>query len=383
MNIVHLSLASAVTEHMSYQDNVLSEFHKRMEHNVTIISDCHKFKNGIIVDTKPEDRIMQNGVRLIRLPYVKGLVPNKLRKVDGLYDLLEILRPDIIFQHGVQTLETLTIRKFIRKYPNTRLYIDNHADYVNSATNCISKYVLHGIIWRLCAKKIIPYTNKFYGVMPSRVNFLVDMYKIPQEKVELLVMGAEDDKVIEAKEEVSRNLIRKELDIKDNDFLIITGGKIDLMKKQTLMLMEAVRDTKYNIKLIIFGSVIAELENNFKYLCDNHKIKYIGWIKASESYKFFAAADLVVFPGSHSVFWEQVVGLGIPMVVKYWQGTTHIDVGGNCAFLYKDSVEEIQSIIERIYNDNSLYNHMKSIAENQGIKLFSYKDISKRSIEET
>ena len=43
------------------------------------------------------------------------------------------------------------------------------------------------------------------------------------------------------------------------------------------------------------------------------------------------------------MFWEQVAGMGIPMVCKYWEGTTHVDCGGNVKFLYRDSVEEIKS----------------------------------------
>ena len=54
-----------------------------------------------------------------------------------------------------------------------------------------------------------------------------------------------------------------------------------------------------------------------------------------QSYNLFSAADLVVFPGRHSVYWEQVVAIGTPMVVKYWDGTTHIDIGGNCMYLYE------------------------------------------------
>lgn len=44
-------------------------------------------------------------------------------------------------------------------------------------------------------KKIEPYVKKFYGVLPARVDFLIDVYNLPKEKCELLVMGADDDLV--------------------------------------------------------------------------------------------------------------------------------------------------------------------------------------------
>ncbi|MGI6706538.1 MAG: glycosyltransferase family 4 protein [Clostridia bacterium] len=217
--------------------------------------------------------------------------------------------------------------------------------------------------------------------MPARVDFLKDVYKIPEEKVELLVMGADDEKVEEARNPNVRKEIREKYNIKPEDFLIMTGGKIDNAKKQTLLLMEAVKRIEMeNVKLIVFGSVINDLKEEVNKLVDGDKVQYIGWINSEDSYKYFAAADLAVFPGRHSVFWEQVVGLGVPMVVKYWEGTTHIDLDGNCKFLYKDSVDEIKDIISEIINNKELYERMKSIATTKGMDRFSYSKIAQKSI---
>ena len=90
----------------------------------------------------------------------------------------------------------------------------------------------------------------------------------------------------------------------------------------------------------------------------------------------------MVFPGRHSVFWEIVAGLGTPMVVKYWEGTTHVNVNGNCEFLYEDSVDEIYEKIKRIINDKNLYQKMKESAE-QAMRIFSYKYIAEKSIANT
>ena len=196
------------------------------------------------------------------------------------------------------------------------------------------------------AKKIEPYTEKFYGVMPSRVDFLKEMYGISKDKVELLVMGADDEKVVAALNPKVRNTVRNKYGIGKSEFLIVTGGKIDAAKMQTLLLMEAVNRID-GIKLIVFGSVADELIENVEQLCSN-RVQYIGWVDSSMTDRYFAAADLVVFPGRHSVFWEQVVGLGIPMLVKDWPGTHHVDMGGNVRFLENDSVEEIEEAINNI-----------------------------------
>src|SRR5690606_17293733 len=106
-------------------------------------------------------------------------------------------------------------------------------------------------------------------------------------------------------------------------------------------------------------------------LADGEKIKYIGWIDSNDSYNYFAASDLGVFPGRHSVLWEQAVGSGLPCIFKYWEGTTHVDLGGNCIFLYKDTVSEIKASIEKVINTKS-YRKMKLIAEEKGMVEFSY-----------
>lgn len=228
---------------------------------------------------------------------------------------------------------------------------------------------------------IEPYTIKFYGVLPARVDFLKDIYKLPEGKVELLVMGADDERVKEAKNTDVKKEIREKYNIKSDDFLIITGGKIDNAKRQILLLMQAIRQIeKENVKLIVFGSVDKELKDEVNSLTDSDKIQYIGWVQSEDSYKYFASADLVVFPGRHSVFWEQVAGLGIPMIVKYWEGTTHVDLGGNVKFLYKDSIDEIKEEISTILNKCEIYENMKNVAENKGMEKFSYVNIAKRSI---
>ena len=169
--------------------------------------------------------------------------------------------------------------------------------------------------------------------------------------------------------------------IADDDFLVMTGGKIDKWKTQTLLLMNAVQNIdRKNLKLVVFGSVTQELEEKVKKLADGQKVQYIGWVQAKDSYDYFAAADLVVFPGRHSVFWEQVTGQGIPMLVKDWPGTHHVDLGGNVAFLKNDCVEEIQEKIEELLDNPDEYKKMKKVAMEKGMKVFSYRNIAERAL---
>lgn len=364
----------------------MPKFHKQLGYDVSVIASKETFdKNG-----KPAlyegctHYINEHGIPVTRLDYKKPLkVFRKIRRYCGTFDVLLVERPDILFIHGCQFMDIDQVVKYLKINEGIVVYVDNHADFSNSATNWFSKNILHKILWKQCAKKIEPYTKKFYGVLPARVDFLADVYGLPKDKCELLVMGADDELVESAAKPEVRNFIREKHRVAEDDFLIMTGGKIDQWKTQTLLLMEAVQKIQNEkVKLIVFGSVTQELMDQVNALADGEKVQYIGWVKAAESYHYFAAADLVVFPGRHSVFWEQVTGQGIPMLVKDWPGTHHVDLGGNVKFLTQDSPDEIQREIEHLLKNPDEYQQMKAIAKKKGMKVFSYRNIAKRAIME-
>ena len=68
------------------------------------------------------------------------------------------------------------------------------------------------------------------------------------------------------------------------------------------------------------------------------------------------------------------------MLCKYWEGTTHVDIGGNVEFLMEDSAEEIQNRLLKIMNNPEEFERMKKAAEGQGKQEFSYRQISRKSI---
>ncbi len=384
MKVVHICLASFFPDNYSYQENMMPKFHKQQGLDVEVIASLKTFdSNGVTTYYKAARQyINENNILVTRIDYKKPTKIYKvLRRYIGTLKALERSKPDYLFIHGFQFLDIDQVIKYIRKNPNVIVYVDSHADYSNSATNWLSKNILNGFIWAQCAKKIYPYARKIYGVLPARVDFLHEVYKLPKEKCELLVMGADDDMVKDAADPIKMCQLRKKHGIRENDFLIVTGGKIDKFKKQILLLMDAVISmNNSSIKLIVFGSVTPDLKDEVIQRTEGKRVQFIGWVDSKESYYYFSIADLVVFPGRHSVFWEQVVAQGKPMVCKKWEGTTHIDLGGNVIFLNNDSSEEIKEILERLYNTPQELKDMRKVATEKGMKVFSYKDISMRGI---
>ncbi len=385
LKIVHICLCGVVTDGYSYQDNLLTKFQKKNGHDVTMITSAWSYDadGKDLVRIESGSYTNEDGVKVIRL-LIKGdkEFHNKTKRYHGVYKSIQNEKPDILFVHGCQFLDVDQVVKYIKKNRETKLFVDNHADFSNSAKGFISRYILHGILWRQRAKMLEPYSDMFYGVLPARVDFLRDIYHIPANKTKLLVMGVDDDAAESATNVDTILSVRKKYNINDDDFLIVTGGKIDMAKKQTIYLMKAVNEINNSkIKMILFGSIVDELkkdvEDNF-----SERVIYAGWQNANDALKTFAASNLAVFPGRHSVYWEQVVGLGIPIVCKYWEGTTHVDIGGNVKFIRKDTVEDIERIIREVIYDKKEYNKMLNVAQSDRRKKFLYSRIAEQSIRE-
>lgn len=386
MKVLHICLCcNSYNDGWNYQENCLPYYHKQLGHEVTVIT------VPFIKDINSNEYIIkigeykdQNGLKIIRKDQQysnKSRISRRLRIYRGVYDSLKNEQPDIIFVHGCQFLDIRHIVRYAKNNPDVKIYVDGHEDCKNSAQNWISRNILHGIIWKYCARLIEPYTIKFWGVLPARVDFLVDMYNLPKDKVELLVMGAEDEKVEKARKPDVRKRLRKQYGISDDDFLVVSGGRLDNNKVEILTLMKAVNEiAEPKLKMIFFGSVNEEYHNDIKKLLTN-RVQAVGWVNPIDTYNYLAMADIVAFPGLHSVFWEQAVGTGLPCIFRHMEGFTHVDLGGNCLFFENDSIEEMKKKVLSVFRDESLIQSMKANAENKGISYFSYRQISRKAIE--
>ena len=379
MKIVHRCLSNFFIDNYSYQENMLTKYHVKMGHDVTVIASSFSFDKkgkGCYLPV-PSERMDDNGYKVIRLAYKKPLKVNRiLRRYQNFYETLVAERPDMIFTHGVALGDTSLIVKYLKKNPHVRLYGDHHGDYINSATNFWSKHILHKMIWRHYAKKLEPYLTKCYGVTPMRCRFLKEMYHLNPDIIEFLPMGVDDEAIPKNRGEV-RDTIRKELGVPEDAFLIMTGGKID-QRKNTHVLLEAIkRIDNPNLHLVICGVLAPEME----YLKEqfDSRIHYLGWCNAQRVMDCMVASDMACFPGTHSTLWEQAVGVGLPAVLKRWDEMTHMDVNGNCTFVKGEDLAELQEVIEQM-RVKDVYREQKAKSE-EAATFFLYSDIAKKAIE--
>lgn len=399
MKILHISLRYRINS--GYQDNIITREQVRLGHEVYLMANWICDFNGNLTTRDFET----DGVHVV---YVENKrysgYFSKFGIIERLYEHIEEISPDIIFVHFGQFVSMNQVIKYCRRNPNVKLYIDNHSDYYNTPVNTLKQSILFRCIYGHGLRCAYKYVTKYWGVTPWRCQYLHEVYHIPEDKIDLLVMGGEDEYIHFDKQTEIREEIRDQLNILSDDFVIITGGKIDAAKNIHL-LMEAIRDINNSrLKLIVFGEADDNMKVQIEELSRHSNIRNIGWIEAEKVYDYYLASDLAFFPGTHSVLWEQACACGLPIVVKHWLGMEHIDLGGNCLFIDDICVENIKSIIMELCtcseksngqmsggkddlnispmlkSQTSKYVAMKQIAMDRGVSYFSYKRIAAKAI---
>lgn len=381
--IDHICLCGPYTDGLTYQENLLPKYHQELGYDVEILATTDAFgKSGELKVLDPGTHCNEFGIQVTRIAGKKGIpesINRRLRFYSGVLKYLEKSRPDIIFFHGPCSHELLTAAKYAKAHPEVGLIVDGHEDFSNSARTFVSRNILHRGYYRSVIKRADRYVSRYWGTLPARCDFLHNVYGIDRKKIGLLVMGADDAEVKRASDKATIRRNRVELGFDDSDFVVVTGGKIDEAKRQVLALMDAVAEMDGHVRLLVFGPVVPSIKGEFDVRLSCKRITYIPWADTSASYDYFAVADLVAFPGRHSVYWEQAAAMGKPLLIKRWDGTTHVDCGGNVAYTSGDDENALNADLVKLMKPGVI-GCMSQVAM-RAREGFLYSEIARRSID--
>lgn len=379
MKILNICLSSPFTEGYSYQDNLLSEYQVKSGHEVTVLTATRtRNAEGKIIETSPEDKVLENGVRLIRIKS-----PGKLFAFLGIFPgvkkVIEAVAPDFIFIHGLATFAPQTAIAYKLRYPQVCIVADSHQDDFNTALNRFHVR-LQVSLFRTMWKKWISAVDRVYGTTSWRVYFAPRVYGIPEEKMDILVSGCTEKYTMELCAK-NRREVRDELGLSDDTFVFIHGGKLN-SGKRTLEIMEAFADMKApGAKLVLFGSVGRDIAESFeKLLKSDYDIIHLGMLPGNEVHRYLLAADFGLFPGGHSTLWEEAVGSGLPCLFRNYGGKMHIDCGGNAVIVDDPGKNQLLECMNKVLNDRESYSTLLARAREAAPRFF-YGSIAAKSLE--
>jgi len=380
MNIVHIGLTGPYTENMAYQDNMLPKYNALDGHNVTYLATQRRWINGVERNTKPTeplDYVLEDTVRVIRLPFVRifnKFITDKVRLVSGIDSILQELAPDIILVHGPQTLSLLDIVKYKRENQRVKLYIDSHSDANNTANNLISFWILHKIFYRLIVRKCITYIDKWFYLSYEARDFLIKMYKVPIGAMEFYPLGGTIFANFER--DSKRNKTRESLGLEKDHILFLHSGKMDRFKRTTDILEAFKRVRSSNVRLVLIGTMTDDVKEIAEPLINSDpRVSFIGWKTADELMDYLCAADVYVQPGSQSATMQNAICCGCA-VVLYPHKSHEAYLRGNGYYI--ESVDDMESIFQEIDNDPSLLEPMRDNSLRLARDILDYGKLARR-----
>jgi glycosyltransferase involved in cell wall biosynthesis len=317
MKIAHICLASAFTEGMGYQENLLVEINRLDGHEVLVVSDCKRFEGSLIVETKPEDRLMANGARLVRIPFDcvgPRYLTQKVKRSHRLFPLLEKYRPDAILYHGVIGWELRSLSRYKNYFPDVKIYLDSHEDRHNSATNWLSYNVQYRMLTRWLAHRVLPDVEKILYISAETKDFLVDVLDLPTERLEYYPLGGVV--VPDLKRAATRRAERSKLGLMDDQIVFLHSGKME-SRKRTLEVLSAFRSLNASsARLVLVGSLEEDVRLEIESaISRDNRVLFLGWKNRDELSDIMCMADVYVQPGGQSVSLQHAICCGLPVMV--------------------------------------------------------------------
>lgn len=378
MRILHCCLSNYYIDNYKYQENILPKIHKAHGHDVLIIASTETFINNIDLSyVNPESYYTEYGVPIIRVPYkriINKFITVKFRKYIGVYQLVGNFNPDVILFHGIGAYELLTLAKYIKKHPNVKLYVDNHGDYHNSASNFLSKEILHKLFYKQIIKRALPYINKILYLTYENKEFLKNLYKIPENKLEYYPLGGI---IISEMERCNkRDKIRSILKANDEDIILLHSGKMDKLKRTEEIVKALSHMSNQHVKLVLIGSMTDDVkEKLLPYIQKDQRIMYLGWKSSEELLDYICASDLYIQPGGQSVTMQAALCCGVAVALYPFESHK---------FLLKDSVfyikdhKDIKKLLELIIDNPAILEEKRKQSYSIACEKLDYKILAQR-----
>lgn len=364
MKIIHIT--ENYIEGWGYQENLLPLYQKRAGHDVVVISDNDhlKYAQNPTLAEKIISRGMeyeQDGIKIYKIKtYFASSTSSFFCK--GLYKILKIEAPDVIFHHNVNPSTLSVAASYKKHHVNVRLYADNHADWINESKNQLWHFLYYDLLIPFKVKCYGEKVDYYIGVTPLRCQYLNKVYKVPNNKIRFLPIGCDTGQTAQIKE--NRDVLKKKYGLEPQSCVVVTGGKID-RSKGTLTLIDACdefRKEHSDVHLVLFGKIDEEVR---AYASHYSWITILGWCDRATTLSLLKMADIACWPWLHTTLIEDSVASGTPLVVKLSDNVSHFAREKAGVFMKSGDCEELTNALRDAQKNNEEYRRNALLARDK------------------
>lgn len=384
MNIVHLT--NYFQPALGYQELFLAKEHVNLQHNVWIVTsdrffpfpDYEKTVKSILGDRivgEKEEEL--SGFKIIRL---KSLFEYSARvKLKGLKHTIRKIKPDIVICHGMSNFIALDIIP-LKKELNFKLIYDEHM--IKSVEN---RSFIGRIFYKFFDfKRILRNGDKIVGVADVCVDFIIEKYKFPKNRVEMIPLGA-DTELFRFNDQ-KRIKFRQKLNIPTESIVIVYTGKLTFMKgpHNILLAIELIKEKiQKNVTLLFVGNIEENYVETFNNAKDRVKNKFqiinTEAVKNEELVDVYSASDIACWPRQSSMSMIEAASCGLPIICCDF--LTERYKNNNGIPIKEDDIPDLSNALLKLINDDNLRGQMGKNGRDYIENTLSWKNIAKKFIE--
>lgn len=299
-----------------YQANPLAKFQQKQGNEVYIVTPTKEFLYPVYHEfgDHGEHLVEQDvayegstGVKIIRIP-AKGYFMKRLVYGKEIFEIVDKIKPDVLFVHCV---ETLTAMRFVLKKPKYPMIFDSHMLSMASENKLAKAY--ETAFRTIITPKI---KKRKYDVIRTQDDDYVNSHLgIPESQTPFISFGT--DTILFCPSNEVRTSFRDEQGIRQDEFVVVYTGKLTEAKGGKLLAETFSKKFERPITLVCVGSPPSdEYGQQVKKLLDESENRVIMF--PTQSYldlaKFYQMADLSVFPKQCSMSFYDAQACGLPVV---------------------------------------------------------------------
>lgn len=324
MKIVHIE--DFFHPEAGYQVNVLAKYMAHDGHQVTVITSeldripdyLTRFFGKNDIQDKDKAYCEKYNVEIVRLPLLAYISGRSVYRFSSVIDQLKRIKPDVVFVHGNDTLIGIQMimlyARQTRKRRVFKLVLDSHM------LEMASRNPFRNVFYFFYRKIVTPHIikNDLTVIRTQDSDFVEKKLGIPIGQAPLITLGA--DRMLFYPDKEAKNQFRKDHKIEADKMIVIYAGKLDEQKGGLFlaeMLSEGFEETD-NIVMLLVGTPAGPTADLIKKKLNESRVRVIQF--PTQTYvnlpKYYAVADVAVFPRQCSLSFYDVQACGLPVVFE-------------------------------------------------------------------
>lgn len=363
---------------LGYSDSFLAENFKKLGHEVKVLTSNFYFPFPNYDNTVK--RILGNrelhigkeiygGIEIIRQKMIKEIFARAI--FSGHQDILNTYRPNMVLVNKAASYNAVRMCQLKKNFGYKLYCYDSHLPSELERENLLIKKVVYFIFRLLFAGLINSKIDNFIAVQEKTVDVMKKYYGV-KKQVDVIPLGTDIERFKYSSEEKQK--IRKQYNIKNNEFVIIYTGKLIESKGVDILFkaFDELCQNKLNVRLMIVGEGSKEYTAYCLARLGKEYQKKVIWIEFQHPenlYKFYSAAEVGVWPLQESTSMNDAASNSLPFIANDTLGDKTRTSNKNALLYKKGDPKELAKKIEYLYNNSEKRKLMgkkgRELAENK------------------